>query len=160
MTILTIDLVEHAIRLAEPTALAILDDDRAVWGPKWVDGFVDGPGLQQIVPFTFGNKLPAGTWNTTWGPEKDFVKVAGKKYDLVSREKMSSSLIIAIMPWLLQKDEFLYAGGAYRHGIIAVASGAKGWADEAIGNVIIDMTIMLSYLKTDALIAEKKMQIE
>lgn len=157
--IITKDMVEFALELAKPSAETILDTapGLATWGPRWVEGLVKVPGLVRPIRFQFGKITP---WDTQWGELRNFAVVAEKKLGVVVRLGMNSSAIVAQMPWMLEDDEYLYSGGATDRGISVAASGAKGWADEAISKIVIDMIIMLAHLDVDRRIANKRMQID
>lgn len=158
MSIITKELVEKAIELSRPSAVTILNQEGATWGPRWVAGCVSAPGLEDLVYFGFGEK-PIQNWDAKWGDPANFDEIAEKKLALVLREKASSSVIVATRPWCLQKEEFLYAGGVYDDEIAAAASGAKGRADEAISGIVVVNIKMLVFLETDLRIQEKRMQI-
>lgn len=73
------------------------------------------------------------------------------KLDLVCREKMSSSEIVLLRPWLVRPGEYLYSGGVWEDGIAVATSGARGWADEAISSIILSCIQMLARLKAEEL---------
>ncbi len=158
MSILTFDLVKKAVLLAEPSVLKILDVKGATWGPKWVMGFVTGPGIETPINFQLGEE-PKERWLSSWGDVGRFVEVAEKKLDVVIREGESTNTVVATRPWCLKEGEFLYPGGATRDGISVVASGAKGRADEAISEIILAAIRMLAFLKADKRIEKHEMQI-
>jgi len=159
MPLITEELVEQAVAVATPSILALLDIEGATWGPKFLKGGINAPGLEKDYCFEI-DAAPNQKWAPDWKKPEFFEHVVSKKVAVCIRERASSSVIVAIKPWLLEKDEFLYAGGAYRDGITAALSGAKGWADEGGGNMIIDAIIALVQLKKDRLIADDKMEIE
>ena len=146
--IITLDLVEKACNLTEVAALAILNYPGATWGPKWVAGQFFAPGLSDSYDFEFGIS-PNREWNNNWGEFTRFTRIAVKNLTLIMREKASSSVIVATRPWLLRQGEFLYVGGAYEDGMAAAASGAEGWANEAISRHLIINVRMLAFLETD-----------
>jgi len=78
MRILNEELVREAIRIAESGILAILNHEGATWGPKWVWGYVEGPGLDEPVSFQFGIDI-SKEWDSEWGQPDRFRKVAEKK---------------------------------------------------------------------------------
>ncbi len=153
--IITEEMVKEAIRLAEPSALAVIATPCCNWGPQWVHGYVRVPDFPDI-PFTFGEVTP---WNKAWGQEMDFRPVAMRKVEASDRLGVNTSVIVALYPDELEEGEYLYAGGAHRNGKSASASGAKGRADEAIAEVILVMLNMLIQLEVDRRIAARQMQI-
>jgi len=153
--IITEKMVREAIELVNPAAEAILVAEGATWGPHWVEGFVNVPGLPDI-PFLFGRKTE---WNPEWGKELDFISIAKAKLWVAKRLRMNTSVVAVTCPWLLLPGEYLYPGGAYRDGIVCGVSGAKGRVDEALAEMVVSIIIMLAQLETDRRIAAKKMQI-
>ncbi|MFA5871308.1 MAG: hypothetical protein WC858_01160 [Parcubacteria group bacterium] len=144
--ILTMDLIYKAIGLAEPTATAILKQRGATWGPKQVFGFATGPDIEHPVSFHFSADED-GIWKRDWGTPERFVNIAAKKLKVALREKSPTSVVIAARPWSLDPGEFLYTGGFYRDGLAASASGAKGFADAAIAEILISNIVMLCQLE-------------
>jgi len=153
--IITKELVTKAVELVRPTAEAILTADGTTWGPRWIDGYVSVPGLEDIQ-FRFGQKTE---WNLAWGEERPFAAIAKAKLQLTKRMGDDTSIVTAICPWQLQEGEYLYPGGCSRWGISASASGAKGRADEAIATLVVYTVIMLAHLETDRRREAKQMQI-
>lgn len=156
-TILTPEILDRAFALTEPSALAILRKSGTTWGPKMVVGLATGPGIYKPKEFTFGiDEL----WDPAWGPnESEFWQIAKAKLAVVERLRMSTSVVVATMPWMLEPGEFLYAGGVYDHGISVAFSGAKGWADEAIAKILLVNIIMLAMLETERRIEAKEKKI-
>ena len=152
--IITKGLVERAIYLVTSTARAILATKGATWGPRWVHGFVNTPGLAD-VSFRFGLRI---NWNPRWGEELDFVSVAKTKMQVAKRLRINTSVVVATCPWLLLPGEYLYPGGVYRNGIACGVSGAKGRVDEALAEMVVSAIIMLAQLETDRRVAAKEMQ--
>lgn len=153
--IITEKLVRRAIEMIAPTAEAILAAEDTTWGPRWVDGLVSVPGLEDI-PFCFGQKTE---WNPGWGAERDFFSIAKAKLQLAKRLSDDTSIVTAICPWQLQTGEYLYPGGCSRWGISAAASGAKGRTDEALATLVVYTIIMFAHLETDRRRETKQMQI-
>lgn len=153
--IITNEMVRNAIEITRPAALSILRCPDSVWGPKWVVGRVQVPS-GFLTNFMFGKKL---RWNPSWGKEIDFWEIAIKKLDLCQREKKNSSTIVSEEPWILKRNEYLYAGGVFDSGFTAAVSGAKGWADETIASILVQNIKMLAHLETDHRIANGQMQI-
>ena len=151
-------MVQTAVHLTAAAAKKLSNSKTvgAAWGPRWVDVFVNAPGLKERLQFHFGEKTE---WNPEWGKQMDFEFVASKKQQLSEREKMNTSEIAALKPWLIQDGEYLYPGGVYDSGISVGVSGAKGWADEAIGKILVAYIIMFAMLETDTRKTEKRMQI-
>ncbi len=157
MPIITTEMVERALLLAKPIIELLLRQPDAIWGPTWVRGYIRAPGLSSDVPFIFG-EIP-NEWNPTWGEKRDFTTVARAKLELADRVSEDTSKIIATAPWKLKSGEFLYPGGITYLGISVGTSGAMGWTDEAISNIIMCLIIMLAHLETDRRIAAHEMKI-
>lgn len=153
--IITGELIREAIELVAPTAEAILATEGCTWGPKWVEGRVDVPKLG-LTDFRFGKKTE---WDSVWGEKRDFVPIAMKKLEVVKRLCKNTSVVVATSPWLLRDGEYLYPGGVYRDGIAAAASGAVGWVDEVLAEMVVSAIIMLANLEADRRKKEGKMQI-
>jgi len=146
MKIITEGMVREAIRLAEPTALAILETPGCFWGPQWVRGLVRA-GLGADIPFTFGTV--AAQWNPEWGSNRGFEEIAQAKLEVTDRTGLPTSVVVALYSHLLEEGEFLYPGGACRDENACGVSGAKGRADEAIAELVLGMLNMLIQLETD-----------
>lgn len=157
MRILTEELVEKAIELVRPSAEKILKDEGTTWGPKWVEGKVKVPGLEEIIKFDFGTTLR--TWDPKWGEEKYFSEIAEKKLRVADREGVNTSIVVATRPWNLKEGEYLYAGGATRNGISVAVSGAKSKTDEALAEMIISAIVMLALLEAERRLKEGEEQI-
>jgi hypothetical protein len=157
--IISKEMILQAIEIARPAALAILRTKGAVWGPAMANGFVKAPGVEKKIPFSFHAEDNDEVWNPVWGSPNDFLKIADKKLDVVMREKVNTSVIAKLMPWLLEDGEFMYVGGAYHDGIGATASGAKGWADECISEIVISNIKMLAHLEAERRTKEDLMEI-
>jgi len=158
--IITPELVARAIELVRPAVQEILCDSQAVWGPRWVDGWVDAPGLEKAYRFGFqAMRSRSRVWNRKWGKKMDFVSVADKKLSVVKRLGVNTSAVAKLMPWLLQEGEYLYAGGAWRDGICVAVSGAKSAADEAIAEMVASAIVMLCLLDAEKRLKENKAQI-
>jgi len=162
MRILTKELVKEAIELVRPAANKILETEGLTWGPKYVEGIVRITGLGEIIAFDFGDTTPKynkKAWDPKWGEQKNFALIARAKLSVVVREGMNTSLVVATRPWKLEPGEYLYAGGATRDGISVAISGAKGWVDEALAEMVISAISMLAHLETDKRLEEGKKQI-
>jgi hypothetical protein len=154
------ELVLEAIELARPTAIAILRFEGATWGPKMIVGFVNILGMEMQIPYSFNAEGENAEWNPEWKSPDAYVRIASKKLGLVMKHELNTSVIVALFPGLLDEGEFLYAGGAYRTGIGgASASGAKGWADEAISEHVLININMLTQLEKDRRILAGHMEI-
>lgn len=153
------DMVQLAFYLISPSVEEILKADETTWGPKYVEGVLSAPGLKEDFLFRFG-EVPL-TWDPKWGelPKKSFLDIAKGKLQLAKREKENTSVTVLNKPWLVADGEYLYAGAAFRDGITAAASGAKGWVDEAISSLFIDTVIMLAHLDADRRVANNQKQI-
>lgn len=148
MFIITKELVLKAIELARPSAEKILQTEECVWGPRWVSGLVRVPNLNGYVPFTFGS---TEIWNKElWGEPEHFEEIALKKMQVLERTGEDTSIVVAVYPWVLEKDEYLYPGGVSRFSISGATSGAMGRADEAISSIVVDCVIMLAHLEADS----------
>ncbi len=156
MRILTEELIEKAVNFVRHTAESILFIPGTTWGPNWVKGRIKAPGLKKIIEFHFGVH---GIWRSTWGREKDFGEIAEKKLDVLRREGVNTSVVVATKPWQLKEGEYLYAGGAVRDGICVAVSGAKSQTDEAIAEMIISTVVMLAQLETERRLKEGEEQI-
>ncbi len=145
--IVTEGMVKEAIALVRPTAQMMLKTKGLTWGPKFVDGTVRVRGLRAIG-FRYG--IAPEIWNEKWGEVIDFVKIANGKRRLSERGKANTSFIFAAKRWILREGDYLYpAGGVYHDGIAVGVSGAEGWVDEAIGEMIASTIIMLANLETE-----------
>jgi len=156
--ILDKSLIQKAIELVTPGAVAILNSEGTTWGPKFAHGYVyaeeSGAG---DVEFHFGDiTVP---WDSKWGEQKDFAYVAWRKLNAAWREKKSTSEVVALDPWRLREKEFLYSGGAYRYGIAVGVSGALGRTDEALAEMVLSAIIMLARIEADKRMAEHRMEI-
>jgi hypothetical protein len=146
MRIISVNLVRGAIELVRPTAEKILDTEGTTWGPKWVEGRVKAPGLEEIGTFDFGTTSRA--WDPAWGEEKYFGEIAEKKLYVADREGVNTSIVVTTRPWNLKEGEYLYDGGATRNGITVAVSGAESKTDEAIAEMVISAIVMLASLET------------
>lgn len=154
--ILTEELVKKALGILAPSAEVVLGLPDTTWGPKWVDGWVLGPGLEQPLPFRFGQWTK---WDPSWGAKEDFILLAEQKSLIAEREKMSTSLVIATRPWVLREGEHLYPGGVHEDGISVGVSGAKGLADEGLAWMLLKTIKMLCLLETEWRIKQEQMTI-
>lgn len=154
--IITQSMIDWAIVLVKPAAEDILRAAGMTWGPRWVDGVVSAPGLEDLK-FRFGIK--PSEWDPEWGAERDFSEVAMHKLGLAKRLRMNTSVAITLYPWLLEEGDYLYPGGVYRDGIACGISGAKGRVDESLSEMLVSVIIMLAQLETDARKEHKQMQI-
>ena len=157
MRILTNEMVDKAIALAKPSALAILNEKGTTWGPKWVSGCVKGPGLSSEVAFDFGEI--SDRWQPEWGNRVNFSDVARSKLRVVEREGIPTSVLIATKPWQLEEGEYLYEGGVVRNGICVAVSGAEGRADEAIAEIVLSAIVMLAFMDVNERVKENRMEI-
>ena len=98
-------------------------------------------------------------WNPEWGIREKFDGIAFKKLCVVKREKLPTSVVVAIKPWKLQEGEYLYSGGTTRAGISVAVSGAKGRTDEALAEIVLSTVIMLLFLEADQRVKANQMQI-
>lgn len=160
MGILNRDLVNKALKLAEPSILAVLNEDGLTWGPKWIVGCLTGNGLpEEGIFFQFGKNY-GKEWNSAeWGNQEMFFEIARAKLKLVIREKMPSSVIAVTKPWVLESGEFLYTGGYYQDGIGVAVSGALARTDEACAKIIHISLTMLAFLEAEKRIRENRMGI-
>lgn len=156
MGILTKVIVQQAVEIVRPSAEAILATPGATWGPRWVDGLFCGPGLDEPVPYLFGEKTD---WDPAWGDEADFEEIADAKLNLSHRVGEKTGIVVTETPWLLVEGEYLYAGGAHRDGLSASASGAKSYADQAISEMLLSAVAMLCRLEAQRRIKEDRAQI-
>jgi len=156
--IITEEMVLRAIELVRPTAEALLESDEAVWGPRWAVGEVMAPGLDEPVRFQFGEE---SEWDSSWGPEREtsIAEVARRKREASLRERTNTSSLVFGKPWALYNGEFLYPGGVYWEGISIGISGLRGWADEALGEMLAATIVMLSHLEVDRRIQNKEMRL-
>ena len=158
MRILTEELVERAIKFVRPSVERILEAGGTTWGPKWVEGRVKAPGLENIIKFLYGITFP-NTWDSDWGEVKHFGEIAEKKLCVADREGVNTSIVVATRPWNLKEGEYLYTGGATRNGISVAVSGAKSKTDEAIAEMVISTIVMLALLETERRLEEGEEQI-
>ena len=156
MEIITKELVRRAVEFVKPAVKKILDVEDTTWGPRWVEGLVKIPGLEERLSFTLGKITK---WNPTWGETISFGRIAAAKLQVVEREGVNTSILVATKPWKLEKGEYLYSGGAVRDGICVAVSGAKGRTDEAIAEMIISAITMLAFLETEKRLKEGQEQI-
>lgn len=155
MKIITEGLVKKAIELVRPAAEKILNAEDTTWGPKWVEGLIKAPGLEEELSFLFGKVTE---WNPSWGAIF-FSKIVAAKLQVVKREGVNTSILVATKPWKLEEGEYLYPGGAVRDGICVAVSGAKGRTDEAIAEMVISAIVMLAFLETEKRLKEGQEQI-
>jgi len=156
MIIIDQTMIDRAINLIEPTAQAIFATRDLVWGPPWVHGAISVPNIPEDLLFRFGDPNP---WNPEWGEIRDFAEVAKRKLELAKRLKMNTSVAINLYPWLLKEGEYLYPGGVYRDGIACGVSGAKGWVDECLAEMVVSAIIVFAHIKTDICKEAKVMKI-
>jgi hypothetical protein len=154
--IITKELVDRAIYLVFPSIEAILAEEGTTWGPKWVSGIINAPGLKKSITVAIGSHDEP--WKAEWGEDKS-AKIAAKKLELAERIGGSTGAVVTICPWLVEDGEYLYPGGMSKYDISVGISGAMGWVDEMIANMIIECIIMLSHLETDRRIAAKEKMI-
>ena len=150
--IITEKMVKKALELAGPSIDNVLSDPKMTLGSKFLAIIVSVPGLALI-------RLRHGCHKHKGRNMREYEHIAQKKLDVVLREQASTSEIIATRPWSLLDREYLYAGGAIRHGIAVATSGAKGWVDEAISEIIISMIVMLAQLEIEDRLERKQKQI-
>ncbi|MCK5021985.1 MAG: hypothetical protein KAR54_01920 [Candidatus Pacebacteria bacterium] len=158
MGIINEELVLQAIELMRPTVSKIFKQTGTTWGPKWVVGYINTPGLDTAIKFEFG-RSPKKIWRKKWGNPSIFCKIAKKNRAVAEREQMATSLVAKLKPWVFKKEEFLYLGGSYSDEISCGVSGAKEQTDEAIGEILINIIKMLAFLETDSRIEKKQMEI-
>lgn len=144
----SLDLIKEALKIAEPTILAILKKDDSIWGPKWIKGYILLQGLDGRISFEFGRIIKKHWIENGWGDPSDFSTRAEKLLCIVRKEKKSTS---KIPPWNYKSVDDIDLGvstGVYRDSIaIAIAGGAKSPAGEAICEIIISTFKMLCYLE-------------
>lgn len=156
MPIITDDMVTRALSIAQPTVELLLKEPENTWGPGWVEGWIHVPRLEYNIPFAFGKITD---WNPVWGEKRDFSSVALTKMRLAHRLGKDTGDIVATEPWQLQSGEFLYPGGITYRGISVGTSGAMGWVDEAISNIIMSIIVMLAKFEADRRKAAHEMRI-
>lgn len=147
-TVLTTQDVIRATQLIEPSALRLLTDPNAVWGPQYVMVSLRVNCLRDTFSFAFGT-IPR-VWRPEWGPEfgsKDFEKFAGLKRALAERGQGPTSRIIVEKPWFLVNGDILRPGGTWRDGISVGVSGIKSEADEMIAEWVADAVAGVARLK-------------
>jgi hypothetical protein len=144
--ILTEELAKKAITLAAPSINAVLAENEAVRGARWVVVVVSGPGLERRVIETVGH---VATWQAEWGDQKDFREIALQKASLAERTGMPTAEAVSRKPWLLREGDFLFQGGtaAEPGGLVVTASGAHGETDEGISEIVKALIVMLCRLK-------------
>lgn len=148
--ILTVALVERAIRLVKSSIETILKVEGTTWGPRWVSVVVVGPGLEHPVSTTIGQ---VEEWEKKWGEAVDFTQIALQKAVLAARVGMPTGVVVSQKPWLLLGGDYFYEGGiAERIGGLAVAvSGAYSQTDSGIASMIYSIIAMLCCLKIRAM---------
>lgn len=157
--IITTEMAIRAIQLIRPAVEEkILNTEGTTWGPKWVEGRMKLPGVEETIKFVFGITR-AIVWNPEWGKEVSFGRIAEAKLRVVMREGVNTSVVVATRPWQLMEGEYLYAGGAVRDGICVAVSGAKSATDEAIAEMVISAIVMLALLKTEKMLKSGLAQI-
>ncbi|MFH0968953.1 MAG: hypothetical protein V1804_00395 [Patescibacteria group bacterium] len=149
-------MVGTAIGIVRPAAEAILKTRGTTWGPGWVEGKIEAPGLEQPILFLFGKKEE---WSKKWGKTCDFSQIADKKFYLAKQEGISTGHIVNNCSWLLKEGEYLYPGAISYHGITIAISGAFGLTDEGISYILIDTLIMLTKLEAKRRIDAGEVQI-
>lgn len=156
MRIITREMVENAIKMLEASVQSIFDTPECVWGPKYVYGFVRVPGIDRDIPFEIGS---TENWNIDWGKAEHFAEIAKAKLELSDRTKLNTSEVVALSPWLLEGNEYLYGGGAHYKGISVGVSGLEWQADEMIAKDLINRIVALALLETSARISAENMRI-
>jgi hypothetical protein len=154
VSLLTKNLVNEAIDLAEPTVRAIAA--KYHWGPKGVWIAVAGRGLEKpllrCVDITAEDVQKYG---------KDLREIALQKLAPAAREGRTSNSLADDFPWLLDFGDSIYNRGAVSEGSgLAVAvSGLYGEADETIAWIVWNIIRMLCllYLKRGRDVGENVM---
>jgi hypothetical protein len=154
--ILSEGMVYLATELVRPAAEAILKTLEMTWGPQWVEGMIEVPGLETPIFFFFGEKEE---WKEEWGEERSFSHIAEKKFDAAKRLEVSTGHVANMFPWVLQKGEYLYSGAINYAGITVATSGAKGATDEGISNLIVDTLVMLGRIEAQKRIKAGEFEI-
>ena len=158
--IITRELIQEAIRLTKPSALAILQTEGMTWGPKTVVGYIEAGTMEDRMLYSFHGEDIDEEWDPEWGDYGKYMHIAMKKVDLTTKFGVNTSVIADSCPGQLEEGDFLYPGGAYREGIGgASASGAKGRADEAIAEILLVNINMLVQLEKDRRIKVDQMEI-
>jgi len=154
----TEEMVKKAVELVMPAANEILASEGTTWGPKWVEIWIQAPGVEQPLAFAYGlgdlNK-----WNPEWGARLDFGEIAAAKLQVITREHADSGHVVIRTPWQFEEGEYLYAGGIVREGIYVAVSGAKEAVDTAIAEMVASAIAMLAYLETAKRLKEGKERI-
>ena len=145
-------MMDKAIRLAEPIAVAILEIPGVTWGPKWVTGLILFWG--ELVPFSLGED-PSVKWNDEWGSPLGDILITKERLSLIARSRMTR--VIAERNDSLFPDcrgcadewESLFSGSAHCTGTDVVCIGAKGAACTAIAEIILVNIKLLTILEAD-----------
>jgi hypothetical protein len=124
--------------------------DGMTWGPRYVKVVAKLPQQETLFQATLG--FPQG-WDPTWGEDEvDFVPIARNKMVQALRAGASGHTS-AGTPWLLEKGDYLAAGGvATNDRTLAIGvSGAFGLVDEAIAGVLLTTVCQLYRLRLERL---------
>lgn len=126
--------IRGALADCEDEINAILADDEAVWGPRWVEVHMRIWGCENLFLYTFGRREQ---WKEEWGAPKDFMQIAAAKSHLALRSGFNTSLAVASNPLVLRQGDYLYPGGVVKDGLAVGVSGVKGETDERIAWIIL-----------------------
>jgi hypothetical protein len=142
--LLTEKMVEEAIEIIKPTINGLFTNNKAVWGPTWVEIFISIPTIDKPIHVTVGNKTE---WNPSW-KKKDLMDIARKKMEASKRTKKDTRSLLSRSPYLFKEGEYLYMGGIYHDEISVGTSGLNGIFDELVSNLVIDTILSLVRFKT------------
>ncbi|KPJ70821.1 hypothetical protein AMJ51_00845 [Microgenomates bacterium DG_75] len=148
MYILSEKEVEKACNWIKPAVETILEDNRAIWGPRYVYAMIEGPGLKFPIKWLFGKYEP---WREEWGEEKYFEFTAKMKLFQALRNEEPTSITVNSHPWAIDPKEFFYPGGVAVKGLGVGVSGAKGITDERIAWMIFHALALACQLEKERL---------
>ncbi len=161
--LLTRNMCARAIEMIRPVAELILKGEDMTWGPNYGYGEISGPGIKAL-PFHFGDI--GQKWDEIkWGAEINFYTIAQSKRKLAARESLKTTAIVRTSeivntrPQILERDEFLYAGGVACGEISIGFSGALGRVDEGIAEMVLIALLMLLHVKAEGKLKAGESQI-
>lgn len=127
----------RALELVDGYSKELLSQEGNTWGPRYVKVAARLAGREELLLGTLGFPEP---WDPAWGDEEvDFVPIARNKLDQALRAGGRSRNLVGVSPWLLEAGDYLAAGGVAEpdESLAVGVSGAFGWVDEAIAEVVI-----------------------
>ena len=117
-----------------PMIERMLTDPVRIWGPRFVAVVVLIQGEVCSWEY-FGSQ---DQWDPAWADPVEFYEVAYAKAKLALRTGLSTREVRERAPFLLQRGDYLWAGGVAAPGIAVGVSGATENGDEEIATEILN----------------------